>query len=56
MHREPMRTSPIRVQLSWGRELKQVEYWPLAARLSRGQAKSSTQGSRLRQWLKKLLG
>ena len=55
MRREPMRTSPMRVQLSWGRELRQVEYWPLAARLSRAQPKSSRQQFSLRQWLMKLL-
>jgi hypothetical protein len=56
MRREPMRTAPTRVPLSWGRELRQVEYWPLAARLSRAQPKSSRrQPFSLRQWLRKLL-
>ena len=55
MRREPMRTAPTRAQLSWGRELRQVEYWPLAARLSRAQPSSRTPWSSLRQWLKKLL-
>ena len=55
MRREPMRTAPTRVQLSWGRELRQVEYWPLAARLSRAEPKSRRPPFRLRQWLMKLL-
>ena len=55
MRREPMRTAPTRVQISWGRELRQVEYWPLAARLSRSQSSSSTQQFSLREWLKRLL-
>ena len=56
LHPEPPLARPKPLKLSWGRDLKYVECWPLAERMRRAQPRRSAGWpGLLRQWVKKLL-